>query len=100
MDEIQKVLSDPAAMEKITRMAQQLMGSGESASAPPPEAASPGLPGELLRGLKGMTGPHPLAAALAPYLGEERRRRLERALSAARAVRLSGSLLGRDGHGL
>lgn len=105
MDELQNLLSDPAAMERIRQMAQQLMGSG-AAPAPEPPTPPAGDLGALLRGL-GIPGPgpgprggHPLAAALGPYLTEGRRARLERALGAAEAVRLSGALLGRGGHGL
>ncbi|MBR6209047.1 MAG: hypothetical protein IKQ69_08605 [Oscillospiraceae bacterium] len=92
MDEIQKILSDPSAMEKLSHMAQELMG-GAAPEAPSPAAALP-------EWMKGLRGGHPLADLLGPYLGEERRQRLARALNTARAVRLSGSLLGRDGHGL
>lgn len=96
MDEIQRALSDPETMEKVTRLAQQLMG-GETPPAESPVTA--GL-GSLLQGMKPGQGGHPLAAALGAHLDEGRRRRLERALSAAGALRLSGALFGRDGHGL
>ena len=100
MDDLEKtlgqVLSDPAAMAEVTRLAQQLMGD-----APPPEGspAAGALPG-VLGQLGGKS--HPLARAMAPYLGEERRARLERALGVASAARMAeAALRGMGGiHGL
>ena len=52
MDEIQKILSDPSAMEKLSHMAQELMG-GAAPEAPSPAAALP-------EWMKGLRGGHPL----------------------------------------
>jgi len=92
-DKLNAVLSDPDAMAEVTRLAQQLMGEGETSAPPPPapgDALSGALPG-LLRQMDGKG--HPLAKAMAPYLGEERRRRLERALGIASAARMAESVL-------
>ena len=93
------VLSDPAAMAEVTRLARQLMG-GETAVPPPPGDGGAGSPPEeggagplpgLLRQWDGRN--HPLARAMAPYLGEARQRRLERALGVASAARMADSVL-------
>ena len=89
-DRLGAVLSDPAAMAEVTRLAQQLMGEGDAALPPPAGEGAPPLPG-LLRAWDGKN--HPLARAMAPYLGEERRRRLERALGVASAARMAESVL-------
>ena len=111
MDELEArlraVLNDPQAMAEVSRLASGLLGpSGEGAPAggPPPPAGGappgggplsgggplPGIVGELLRGSR---GGHPIASALAPYLREDRRRRLERALGVASAARLAEKTL-------
>lgn len=96
-DKLNAVLSDPDAMAEVTRLAQQLMGEGET-SAPPPPAPGDALSGALSGALPGLLRQvdgkgHPLAKAMAPYLGEERRRRLERALGIASAARMAESVL-------
>ena len=105
MDDLEKtlgqVLSDPAAMAEVTRLAQQLMG--DAPSLPEGSPAAGALPGAL-PGVLGQLGgkSHPLARAMAPYLGEERRARLERALGVASAARMAeAALRGMGGiHGL
>ena len=101
MDELERrlneVLSDPKAMAEVSRLAGQLTAPGEGTG--PPEGLPGALPG-LLRQMEG--GGHPLAKAMGPYLQEERRRRLERALGMARAARMAeGVLRGMGGgHGI
>ena len=90
-DKLNAVLSDPAAMAEVTRLAQQLMGEGGGLPPPPPDGEGAGFPAGLLRPWDGRN--HPLARAMAPYLGEERRRRLERALGIASAARMAETVL-------
>ena len=77
MDELpgdrESILSDPEAMARLTRVAQQLMdGSPEAAPGPnsPPGPTPTGDLGSLLKGISAAR--RPLAEALAPYLGAER----------------------------
>ena len=99
-DRLQAVLSDPAELDRLTQMASRLMGSlGD----PPPEKAedppepdsgglSPALLSKVMGVLKGK-GRAPLLDGVGPYLDEERRHRLERALRLASTARLAGSAL-------
>lgn len=111
---LQRVLSNPEEMEKIMGMAAQLLGGdgqGETASESAPEAApGPGPMGLL----KGLLSPSPsdgngngdktaLLNALAPYLREDRRKKLQKAMRLARAARVAGVVLnefGGEGGGL
>ena len=95
-DRIGAVLSDPEQMGRLTRMAQQLMGGG--APEPSPEGQGPGKEkGPQRRSFKGSGRGKPLLEALGPYLDEERRRRLERALRLASTARIAASVLGKTG---
>ncbi len=94
-ERLQAVLSDPAELARLSDMARQLMGgAGKEApptgdAAPPKEAAPPErAPGPM----KKRSGP-PLLQAVGPYLDEDRRRRLERALRLASAARTAGAAL-------
>lgn len=106
MDELprglESLLSDPETMSRLSRMARQLMGEAPAPGPKEPPAGGPVLPGDLGSLLKGLSpGRSPLAEALGPYLGEERRSRLSRALGMAAAMRLAGGALkGAGGHGL
>ena len=103
MDELEErlkaVLEDPEAMAEISRLASGLMGGEETVPESPAAGLPPGLR-ELLRSVP--AGGHPLAKAIGPYLPEERKRRLEKALGIAAAARLAGGMLGEGGedHGL
>lgn len=85
------VLSDPAELRRLSEMASRLMGGG--APEPPKEEAPKPPAGD--RGKK-------LLEALGPYLDEERRGRLKRALRLASTAKLAASVLGRTGgdHGV
>ena len=110
MDELEgrlrAVLDDPAAMREISALAQGLLGApaadaGAPEAGPPPSGAA--LPDGVQAVLNTVTRSHPLAAALGPYLREDRRRRLERALAIASASRAAGAALHRMGgmeHGI
>lgn len=85
------VRSDPEELSRLAKMAQQLMGGDEKEAS----AAPPSLPAGLsaaLGALKGKGEP-PLLQAVGPYLDEERRRRLSRALRLASTARMAGSAL-------
>lgn len=89
-ERLQSVLSDPGELERLAKMARQLMGGGPAAS--PPEEERPsgaGLPAgaaKLFRELAGGKKP-PLLDAVGPYLDPDRRERLARALRLASAAR-------------
>ena len=115
---IQSVLSDPQQMEKLTAMAQSLMG-GETrpAAAPEPEpstvsvsAAAPFSEAKLLSAISGMMGQKgeqsrsaALLSAMRPYMRPEKQEKLDRAMQIARMVRIAGTVMrewGGDRHGV
>ena len=94
MDEFEatlnRVLSDPAEMEKLTRLAGQLFG-GEGEK---PGGDSGGMPD--IGALKNLMGggetggdKTALVKAISPYLRPERREKLKKALRLARAARVA-----------
>ena len=98
-ERLSAMLSDPGEMDRLARMARRLMGG-----APAEESSSPaGLPtaAALLRSLSG-GGKPPILDAVGPYLDEDRRERLARALRLASAARAALPLLRETGalHGL
>ena len=108
-DKLNSILSDPEEMAKITRLAGQLMGNASGETEPPAAARpedggfDPGMLGRL-QGLMGSLsgkddGKAGLFKALAPYLREERRVKLEKALRLAKAAKLAGAALGEFGGG-
>ena len=117
MDELeqtlQRVLSDPEEMAKISRIAAQLMGGGQEE--PEKDGSVPDKTGtaELLKGLfsatsgagggNGDVNKTALLNAIAPYLREDRRKKLQKAMRLARAARVAGVVLneyGGEGGGL
>lgn len=99
-ERLNAVLSDPDEMSRLAAMAQKIMGNlpAESAAAPEPtgkDAGSGGLAGMLPSLLSRLApsglgaGKKPLADALAPYLSEERARRLARAVRIASAAHIA-----------
>ena len=99
MDELEKtldrVLSDPAQMEKLSRLAGELFG-GETPQPSALPAAAEGLVGQL-KGLMGGSGSGgdktALLNALAPFLREDRREKLQKAMRLARAAKIAGVAL-------
>ena len=95
------VLSSPEEMDRLARMARQLMGQ----IAPEPEASAGTEDGnDLLPRLQQVmqslnSGKQPLLTGLSPYLRPERREKLARALRLASALRLAGAALGSPGDG-
>ena len=100
-DRLQAVLSDPGEMERLSKMAQRILGgaeteeAAESAAEPPPAGLGAAL-GQALGALR-VGGKPPLLQAVGPYLDEERRRRLERALRLAFTARMAGTALEKMG---
>lgn len=99
-EKLNAVLNDPAELERISRLAAELMGDG---GAPETEAAGGGL-GEKLGGLLGSLGGKgggkaALVAALAPYLHDGRREKLAKAARLAQAAHLAGAMLREEGKG-
>ena len=118
MDEFEKtldrVLSDPGELEKLTRLAGQLFGGGTQEAAPPEKQNGGGMAeairslpdlggvAEKLGGLMGGGGgpkddKAALIAALSPYLREDRRVKLQKAIRLARAARVAGFALNEFG---
>lgn len=105
------ILNDPGIMQQLMSMAQTLSSPTEASQpevppSPSPETA-PAMPepdaamlGKLV-GLAGQSGidanQKALLKALAPYLSQDRIRRLERAMRAAKTARLASSVLGQGG---
>ena len=96
---LQSVLSNPDAIGKIMEMAQSL---GASSSPPPPKEESgfemPDM--EMLQKMAALAGQssidpnqRALIAALRPYIGAHRLRRLERAMQAAKMAGLATGLM-------
>lgn len=103
MDEIEeklgKLLKDPAAMDSIAKMAQQLIGSSEDGAESPASSVAGrdsglGISPAMLRVLGKLKeepngNRHQLLLAMEPYLKQERRQKLKRAIKLARLARLA-----------
>lgn len=108
MDELEQalgsVLSDPEKLGQISRLAGELFGGGEGETkdAAPPRQNVPNL-GALKGLLGGLGGPDggggqggdkaALLTALSPFLGEERRRKLQKAMRLAKMARMAGAAM-------
>ena len=95
-DKLHAILSDPAEMERISRLASELMGGTPDAAQPAAEEAPESALLRRLSGLLGGAGGGDKAAllnALSPYLRPERMARLQRALRLAGMLRLAGTAL-------
>ena len=95
-DKLNHILSDPQEMEKISRLAAQLMGGGADEG----HGDAPSSPGGGFPDLKGMLGSlgqrsdkTALLSALSPYLRPDRRKKLQKALRLAQAARIAGVAL-------
>ena len=95
------ILSDPAAMEKIMAMAQSLGASQPQPPPPPQEESGFELPDmQMLQKMATLAGKssidpdqRALIAALRPYIGAHRLKRLERAMQAAKMAGLATGLM-------
>ena len=110
-ERLNAVLSDPEQLRQLTQMASQLMGGlapggnaadvGDHAPDPSGDGALPAMLARVMQNMK-PGKQSPLLDAMAPYLNEERRAKLERSLRIASAARLAGPVfrgIG-GGHGL
>lgn len=107
-EKLNAILSDPGEMEKLSRLAAQLMG-GESQEQSQPQAQAQGLgsgpEGAMLGKLAALMGggdgkdKSALLQALAPYLKPERQAKLKKALRVARMARLARLTLEEYGGG-
>ena len=108
MDDIENklsaILGDPQMMAQIMTMAQQLGGSmNESPAPPPPPPPSPpdlGIDIGTLTKIAGLAGnaaidqnQNALLCALGPYLSNERVRKLEKAMRAAKLAGIATTVL-------
>ena len=101
-EQINRILSDPGQMEKLSGLASLLMG-GESGEAAPPPAPSldPGLLQKLGSALdSGEAGRETaLLKAMRPWLSEKRQHKMDRAMQLARVARIARLALGQMGGG-
>lgn len=101
MDELESrishILGDPEQMEKITRLARGFMADGGNNAAPPNPEPGAVPDTELLKRmmhLMGMgsekeKGERAMLEAIAPYLSDKRRGKMEKALRIAKLVRVA-----------
>ena len=93
-EQLNSILSDPKQMEQIAGLARSLMG-GDHGAEKPPERGDMGFDPALLQRLMGAmkggdTGrEQALLKAMAPYLSEKRRGKMDRALKLARLARIA-----------
>lgn len=106
-ERIGQILNDPARMERLSGLAQSLLGGGGEPAGPAAPAGLPGLDGALAGKLAGLLAEDAGAArsregllqALGPWLSPGRRDRLQRALRIARLSRLARTAFGEgEGH--
>lgn len=109
MDELQQqlngILNDPAAMQKIMSMAQALGGDGTQKDKVSPAAQTlPDIDLGMVQKLSGLASPssidkreQALLRALGAYLSKDRIGRLEKAMRAAKMAKLASSTLGQNG---
>lgn len=106
-EKLNAVLNDPAELERIARLASELMGGASEGEPPRPEAGTPPFPdGELLGKLTKLLGSGgrdsdktALVQALSPYLKPERQMKLHKALRMAKMARLARFALEDFGRG-
>ena len=113
-DKINAILGNPAEMEKITKLAAQIMGGSGAASSsqeapqePPQEKAAeaPGLDlggidpelfgkiGRLLSQAGSGSDKTALLRAMGPYLSHDRREKMEKAMRFAKIAKLAGAAI-------
>ena len=99
-EQINRILSDPGQMEKLTGLASLLMG-GEGESAAPAPDPDPGLLQKLGGALGGGAAGKETALleAMRPWLSEKRRHKIDRAMQLAKMARIARLALGQMGGG-
>ena len=101
-EKLNAILSNPEEMEKISRLAAQLMGGGAQESEQPQTGAEDSVLFQRLAGLMNGAGDKDntaLLQALSPYLRPERQAKLKKALNIARMARLARLTLEEYGGG-
>ena len=103
-DRINRILADPAQMEKIAGLAESLLGGQTepelSAGFPAELPFDPKLLGRLRSVLStdgGQCREQALLEAMLPYLSEKRRSKMDRAMKLARLARLARFALDETG---
>ena len=91
---LSSVLGDAQQMEKLTKLAQSILSSGEESAGNAGESGiEPELIGRLSRlwGAEGgkEKGERALLEAMSPYLSEKRRGKMDRALKLAKLARIA-----------
>ncbi len=95
------IMNDPAMMQKLMAMAQNLSAPPQqSQPEPPPTPAFDPAMLQRLSGIMGQSGIDPnqkgLLSALRPYLSYQRINKLEKAMRAAKMAKLASGFLGGD----
>jgi len=96
-EQLNQILNDPAAMQKLMAMAQSLGASMEQKQEAP---QLPNIDPAMLQRISGLAGngsidqqQRALLKALAPYLSSHRISKLENAMRAAKMARIAASAL-------
>ena len=103
-DKLGSILGNPEMMQKIMAMAQSL-GAEQPKEAPPPETPSiPNIDLGMIQKISGLMGQtnidreqRALLSALAPYLSQERIRKLENAMRASKLAGFAANALRQQG---
>lgn len=104
---LESVLSDPAQMEKITQMAQSLMGSVPAPETGEDRKPEPGgsqqsqngigsiasLLGSAFGGNRPKSRSTQLLLAMRPYMRPEKQEKLDRAIKIAEIVHIAGAVM-------
>ena len=98
-DRISSILNDPEQMDKITAMAQKLMGGTQDKS-----GDIPGLDPSVLGRLgsimnSGSDDKTALLEAMKPYLSQKRRNKMDKALKVAKIARIARLAMDEGGEG-
>ena len=103
-DKLGSILTSPEKMAQIMKLAQSFSSDPPQQSAAEPFSQTAGQDAQMLetltRLIKEMSVPDgniALLRAIAPYLKQERREKVERAIRIARIAKLAGRALGESG---
>lgn len=99
-EKISALLSDPAQLESIGRLAERFMGRSQEDE--PPAESMPALPagfdmellgrmGKLFSAGSGGSDKTALLKAMEPYLAPQRRAKMEKAIQFARMAKIAGA---------
>ena len=98
------ILGNPEMMQKIMSMAQSLSQTPPEPSPPKSDPPTPDVDMAMIRKLSGLAGnanidknQRTLLSALTPYLSQQRIRKLEKAMRAAKMANLASGFLNSSG---